>query len=612
AENFEISVVEVPRNITIITREDMERRGVKDVEEALKVVPNLQVIRSMGDASFSLRGQSPSKASVNTLVLVNGSGIGTPDTGSYNLSLIPVDKIEKIEVIPSGGSVLYGEGGTGGVINIVVKEPYAKKNYGSLAVEAGSYNLRGYQVNYGTEITNNLLFDMTYLDKKMDGYRHHQSNDMQYIETNVKYLLKDDGYLEFGYSNSRNDKKIPGDLTEEELEDDRRQSTSDTESTDKVDIYRFTMKNKLAKNLEFMLFGDYKDRHYTSQTTNRKTEVFYVKPQVKYTYLDDSYVIVGGDFLDGETKVKKRDKKTKKVTGDENTTKDSYGGFVLNKLDFGDIQLIQGYRKQEIKYDSKNLLKNTEDKNSFNEDVFEIAANYLLNDASSVYVNYSTAFRAPSASEAGRWLQTQTLKPQTNRTIETGGKFGWNNFYLSGALFNIETENEIFYDPDPDYGGKNYNLPGKTSRKGIEITMEQFFNKLTLRESFGYIHTDIKSGKYKGNEIAGVPKYNYNIEAMYEVIPNCTITTSFYYYGSSYSANDFNNELGKDSGHTELDLALNYKFNDGFAIFGGVRNLLDEKYSDYIRATYSKSKGWDKAYNPAPERNFYAGVKYAF
>ncbi|MEG0730561.1 MAG: TonB-dependent receptor, partial [Cetobacterium sp.] len=490
AENFEISVVEVPRNITIITREDMERRGVKDVEEALKVVPNLQVIRSMGDASFSLRGQSPSKASVNTLVLVNGSGIGTPDTGSYNLSLIPVDKIEKIEVIPSGGSVLYGEGGTGGVINIVVKEPYAKKNYGSLAVEAGSYNLRGYQVNYGTEITNNLLFDMTYLDKKMDGYRHHQSNDMQYIETNVKYLLKDDGYLEFGYSNSRNDKKIPGDLTEEELEDDRRQSTSDTESTDKVDIYRFTMKNKLAKNLEFMLFGDYKDRHYTSQTTNRKTEVFYVKPQVKYTYLDDSYVIVGGDFLDGETKVKKRDKKTKKVTGDENTTKDSYGGFVLNKLDFGDIQLIQGYRKQEIKYDSKNLLKNTEDKNSFNEDVFEIAANYLLNDASSVYVNYSTAFRAPSASEAGRWLQTQTLKPQTNRTIETGGKFGWNNFYLSGALFNIETENEIFYDPDPDYGGKNYNLPGKTSRKGIEITMEQFFNKLTLRESFGYIHTD--------------------------------------------------------------------------------------------------------------------------
>ncbi|MEG0397813.1 MAG: TonB-dependent receptor plug domain-containing protein, partial [Cetobacterium sp.] len=163
AENFEISVVEVPRNITIITREDMERRGVKDVEEALKVVPNLQVIRSMGDASFSLRGQSPSKASVNTLVLVNGSGIGTPDTGSYNLSLIPVDKIEKIEVIPSGGSVLYGEGGTGGVINIVVKEPYAKKNYGSLAVEAGSYNLRGYQVNYGTEITNNLLFDMTYL-----------------------------------------------------------------------------------------------------------------------------------------------------------------------------------------------------------------------------------------------------------------------------------------------------------------------------------------------------------------------------------------------------------------------------------------------------------------
>lgn len=125
-ENFETSVLDTAKNVTIVTQEDIQNKGASTVAEALRGVPGLD-IRSMdgSDPVFDMRG-SGATAGSNTLVLLDGVPLNNIE-GRYFTSQIPVDQIDKIEIIPSGGAVMYGDGATGGVINIITKLPQDKE-----------------------------------------------------------------------------------------------------------------------------------------------------------------------------------------------------------------------------------------------------------------------------------------------------------------------------------------------------------------------------------------------------------------------------------------------------------------------------------------------------
>ncbi|MGL4970325.1 MAG: TonB-dependent receptor plug domain-containing protein, partial [Cetobacterium sp.] len=106
SENSSATVADIPKNITILTAEEIAQRGAKTVGEALKLVSSVTV-KEMGgaDAAFDMRGQGTAAKS-NVVVLVDGAPINSIDLSGYKTSSIPVDNIERREGIPSGGSVL--------------------------------------------------------------------------------------------------------------------------------------------------------------------------------------------------------------------------------------------------------------------------------------------------------------------------------------------------------------------------------------------------------------------------------------------------------------------------------------------------------------------------
>ncbi|EHO21668.1 hypothetical protein HMPREF9466_00525 [Fusobacterium necrophorum subsp. funduliforme 1_1_36S] len=70
---------------------------------------------------------APGKEEQSILFLLDGIPYNsTVDTGAVNLNLIPIDIVERIEIIPNGGNVVYGEGAVGGVINIITKKGKTK------------------------------------------------------------------------------------------------------------------------------------------------------------------------------------------------------------------------------------------------------------------------------------------------------------------------------------------------------------------------------------------------------------------------------------------------------------------------------------------------------
>ena len=144
---FEEPAPPTPGSLIVITRQDIERAPATSVPDLLAGTVGTMVTPLYGalgiDSSVSLRGTgSGGTTTSNTLVLLNGQRLNPIDSGSIDWSLIPLTSIERIEVMPGSGTVLYGDRSTGGVINIITKKS-ADTRYVSAGV--GSYGLRELQ-----------------------------------------------------------------------------------------------------------------------------------------------------------------------------------------------------------------------------------------------------------------------------------------------------------------------------------------------------------------------------------------------------------------------------------------------------------------------------------
>lgn len=127
AKGFESRLDELNRNVYIIDKGTIEQKGFKSTEEIFSYIPFI-TRNSIGlGSNLDLRGQG-SSANVNVQVLLNGINLNMLDSshGVTPINTIAPSDIERIEVLPGGGAVMYGNGTRGGVINIITKRRYEK------------------------------------------------------------------------------------------------------------------------------------------------------------------------------------------------------------------------------------------------------------------------------------------------------------------------------------------------------------------------------------------------------------------------------------------------------------------------------------------------------
>lgn len=629
----ETPVIETAKNITVITGEEIEKKGYRNVEDALKMVPGL----FLTDGSFSMRGQVPKLADKSLVVLVDGIPQNGMDNRQYDLDFIPIEQVEKIEVVPAGGAIMYGGNATAGVINIITKDNENKKYWGNVGVEGGSYDYRKYKLNYGMNITDRLDAEINYSTSDKNGYREGEKKDLDFIQVGANYKL-DDGKLGFKYSHN---KKVANDritgLTKEEYDKDRKQNKDAGRlGTDEQDKYILTFDKKLTDNLEFSSVVEYRERdykyNYSGKNDNPKyrkrtkeTESFYTNAQLKYNYLNNSHLILGGDYSKAKVEENTWSTKSKKVYYKSHSDIDfeTIGGYLLNKYSYNNFIFTQGIRVEKNEFDEDLLTYKSKDKidttktgrtkDSPTNTNYELAANYLFDEDISIFFSYNRVKRSPSLTEFSSWWEEKSPKKeaQTVDTFELGTKTLIENIYLAGSVFYIAGDKEIMYDPvNGAMGGSSfYNLNGKTERLGLELASEQYFDKLTLRENFTYMHNEITDGPYKGNEIPGVSKIMYGLGATYEITPQLIFNLETLYHGKAYAANDFYNKKSKVDSYIVTNISTRYNFNNGLSVFGGINNLFNEQYCDYVNYD---SKDDVIKYAASPERNYYIGMEYKF
>ena len=151
ASRTETTVDEAPSVVSVITAEDIQRMGARDLRDVIRTVPGFELgVRMFGYPEFGLRGILTGSTEKIRILLdgmpvnENLEGSGTIIFGDFAL-----DNVERIEIIRGPGSALYGTNAFVGVISIITKAPPAAGDTVTVTGKLGSFDTREGSVQVG-------------------------------------------------------------------------------------------------------------------------------------------------------------------------------------------------------------------------------------------------------------------------------------------------------------------------------------------------------------------------------------------------------------------------------------------------------------------------------
>ena len=263
----------------ILKSEDIEGKGYTSVSEVLDSIPGVN-IKEGAHPAIDLRGQGFQKAKATVQLLVDGIPANMLDTSHQNvpINVVNIDEIERIEVIPGGGAVLYGSGTSGGVINIITKKYKNKNIRGGIEYQISSFRNNKFDVSTGTSV-GNFDFDVNYSKNRKYGYRDYDFTNSDYFSGRINYNINKTDNIAFKYSGYRSKYTYPASLTETQMNKDRRQSglgSDDKNDNNKIkkDEFSLTYNSKITNNNDLNVVAFYQKTEIPSESISDGTGMY--------------------------------------------------------------------------------------------------------------------------------------------------------------------------------------------------------------------------------------------------------------------------------------------------------------------------------------------------
>jgi outer membrane receptor for ferrienterochelin and colicins len=586
ASGYEQLIKEAPASISVVTREDLEKKAYTNLHDALRDVPGVILTPSDNNSNdIALRGMGANY----TLILVDGKRTNSRETqtngstGTDQSWIPPLEAIERIEVVRGPMSSLYGSDAMGGVINVITRK-VAKEWHGSLRADATlqerSTSGNAYQSNFylSGPIKEDLLglsiygnYTQREEDRIYQGY-----NDYDNRAINVKLALtpnKDhDVILELGTA-KQHFTSTPGMtlLPTEALSDRKfeRESyslqhkgrwgwaTSDTyvQQEETRNIARdMTIKNTVFNSSWTMPLG---------QRNLLTTGVYYSEQDLK-------------------------DTTTNTLPGSSRSTADrsQYAVFAENEWRLRDDFALTG----GLRYDH--------DSQAGGHVSPRLYGVWTVDPRWTVKGGVSSGFRAPSLRQTlGDWGQSSRggniygnpdLKPETSLTKEIGLLFDAGNGTTAGlTLFDNDFKDKITRIACPTCGPLNSSgrVPttnvnvDKAITRGIEATLgTQLTQNLGLTSSYTFTTSEQKSGEFAGKPLNQLPRHLLNVSLDWNPTGQINGWTKVSYRGKeSDSSGAASSGTFNQKSYAMLDLGGSYKYSKTVTLYAGIYNLLDKE-----------------------------------
>ncbi|OCG41282.1 hypothetical protein A9G28_06405 [Gilliamella sp. Fer1-1] len=594
ASGFSQQVKEAPATISVITPKEIENKPYRDVTDALKDIPGVNITGGGDSTDISIRGMDAKY----TLILVDGKKISTRETrpnsdnsGFEQGWLPPLTAIERIEVVRGPMSSLYGSDAMGGVINIITKKVSNKWQSG-LRLESvipyrseekntytGSFSTMGPIIDDILGIQLYGQYSRRHEDKFLNGHSGQKLRSLNgKLSLNASDTQKFD--LDFGRS-LQNSNATAG----------------KTRDKSRNNFNRDNRRNSFALTHNG-LFGDVSTTSFVAYEGNNNPKR---NMKIRNTDVDTRVTIpfsinmltLGGKYNYQELHDKGNQLKT-----------------TLSKIDRWNYALFGEDELRILENWSLTLgLRYNKDENygsNWNPRVYSV---WNIDDNFTLKGGYSTGYATPQlryvVSDWGQVtgggysdgviIGNPNLKPEKSNNFEIG--IGYTNDYgidTSATAFYTKYKDKIQsyyicnhkhncelngYSKIFDFIQGRENV-GKADLKGFEFSFKTpLLTDFLLSSNYSWTKTEQKSGKYKGRPLNRTPKQKFNTQLDWYATEQWDLWAKMAYYGVE-SSNNRSGQKIEYPGYTFWDVGASFQINKDAKVYGGVYNLFDKNVSN--------------------------------
>jgi iron complex outermembrane receptor protein len=642
ATRMQSAVRDVPRSISVVEQERIQNATQQlALDEALSVVPGLYMQNRYNfsqDLRISLRGfGGRSGFGIRGIrVYVDGIPETLPD-GQAQVDSIDLGSTKSIEVLRGPASSLYGNA-SGGVISVETElgemQPFIEAGLAGGELGFERYNIK----TGGSSQSIDYLFNVS--RQEIDGYRDHSFSRGTLINGRLGFNLTGDDRLTIAVNHTdQPESEDAGGINLAELAADIRAArdlnvlfnAGEALSQQRVGL----VYERDRPHGELLLRNYYVWRDFSNELPfvdggAVDLQRFFFGVGAQYTprsMLPDGLELTVGVDLDRQDDDRLRFDNNQGVRGDmtfdQQERVDSTGLYVQGRYELSDdLSMSAGLRYDEVTFDiGDNFLTDGDDSGEI--DFEEISPSVGLNFAFGEHIlfgSFSRSFETPTTTELANPDSgggfNQSLDAQVADNYEVGIKGERNGAYYELAVFHIDLTDELVPFELPTMPGRTfYSNAGKSERNGVETALS-WQHERGFGADLSYTYSDFTFEDFvdeSGNDIAGatlpgLPKHFGYAGVSYAGANGLLARLESVYSGKLYADNANATEV--DS-YVVTNFRASREFESGNWLvrpYIGVNNIFNERYFSNIRINAFGGRFFE----PAPERNFYAGVVVRF
>ena len=627
-----VPIIDVPQTLSIVTDEDIRKQGFRSLGDIVRYTPGVNTSQGEGHRdSVVFRGvRSTADFYLD----------GVRDDVQYYRSLY---NLEQVEILRGPNALLFGRGGTGGIINRVTKKAVLNDAFGSFDMGADTFGAFDFAVDYNVQTGENSALRINFHSDTLENHRDYFDGDRYGFNPTLRVQISPQTTLDLSYEHADHerfiDRGVPT-LNGEPVEAFEEIVFGDTDTnltTLRADIYRANVSHEFSDTQKGNFVVQYSDfakmykNYYASGYSGGDTFTAdgYKDPTERTNLIISGNIVnefqtgsakhtllVGAEIIDTENE-NYRYNTFFITTEDDNEVFNisrpinfgvnaagvrTYNDFTadLKSSTESDIEVTSFYIQDQIdvsdnfkimlggRFDSFDItvrdVKNGTSESREDEEVSPRAGLiFKPQENLSLYVSYSESF-LPRSGEQFKKLDASAsrLDPDVFESTEIGVKWDIrDNLSFTISYFDSE-QTQAVRDSDT---GENSEIVG-LQVDGVELELKgQVTDRLYL--ALGY--SDLDGETAKGGEPREIPEYTASLWATYEVNDRFGIGFGVTAQGESNIKNDKPGLILPD--YTRVDFAAYYDLADDLSVQLNVENVTDELYFPHSHSTHQASVG---------------------
>ena len=627
-----VPIIDVPQTLSIVTDDEIRIQGFRELGDIVRYTPGVNTSQGEGHRdSIVFRGvRSTADFYLD----------GVRDDVQYYRSLY---NLEQVEILRGPNALLFGRGGTGGIINRVTKKAVLDEQFGSFDMGADSFGAFDFAVDYNVSTGEKSALRINFHSDTLENHRDYYDGDRYGFNPTFRLELSPATTLDLSYEHADHerfiDRGVPT-LNGEPVEAFEEIVFGDTDTnlqTLRADIYRANLSHEFSDTRKGNLVVQYSDfqkmykNYYASGYSGGDTFTAdgYKDPTERTNLIISGNIVnefqtgsakhtllVGAEIIDTENEnyryntffiTTEDDNEVFNITRPINFGVNAAGVrtyndftadlksstesdievtsiYIQDQIDVTDkFKILLGGRFDNFDITVRDVKKGTSE--SREDEEFSPRAGLIFKPQENVslYVRYAESF-LPRSGEQFKKLDANAarLDPDVYESTEIGVKWDIRpGLSFTASYFDSE---QTIATRDSDTG-ENSEIVG-LQVDGIELELKgQVTEKLSL--AIGY--SDLDGETAKGGEPREIPEYTASLWATYEVNDRFGIGFGVTAQGESNIKNDKPGLILPD--YTRVDFAAYYDLADDLSIQLNVENVTDELYFPHSHSTHQASVG---------------------